>query len=301
MSSFSRTQMNPKGFHKSQIKFYLFLLPFILFMGIPIVFVVSTALKPMDELFLFPPKLLASNPTLDNFKSLFSQAKTDVPIARYVLNSLFVTVVVIIMSIFLSSLAGFALSKMNFKGKKLIFEINQVALIFVPTAVIIPRYLIIEKIGLIDNMMVHIVTLLAIPVGLFLVKQFIDQIPDSLIEAAMIDGANMLKVYFKIILPLISPAVATVSILTFQSVWNNMDTSSYYVNQESLRTFAFYINSLSQDLNSGTIGGSSVTANMIAGQGVNAAATLIMFLPNLIIFIILQSKVMSTVAHSGIK
>ncbi|GHU01462.1 hypothetical protein FACS1894147_01360 [Spirochaetia bacterium] len=132
---------------------------------------------------------------------------------------------------------------------------------------------------------------MAIPVGLFLVKQFIDQVPDSLIEAARIDGGSEFMIYRKIILPLVRPALSTVAILSFQAVWNNMETSQYYINEETLRTFAFYMNTLAT-------GESGVT---IAGQGVNAAASLIMFLPNLIIFIVLQSQVMSTVAHSGIK
>jgi ABC-type glycerol-3-phosphate transport system permease component len=245
----------------------------------------------MDELFLFPPRFLVRKPTLDNFRKLMEQTKTTIPMSRYFLNSVIVTLVVLAVSIILSSMAGYALSKLRFKGKKIVFEINQLALMFIPASIAIPKYMVIEKLGIIDTMWAHILPVMAIPVGLFLVKQFIDQVPDSLIEAARIDGGSELMIYRKIILPLVRPALSTVAILSFQAVWNNMETSQYYINEETLRTFAFYMNTLAT-------GESGVT---IAGQGVNAAASLIMFLPNLIIFIVLQSQVMSTVAHSGIK
>jgi multiple sugar transport system permease protein len=128
------------------------------------------------------------------------------------------------------------------------------------------------------------------PVGLFLVKQFIDQVPTSLVEAAQIDGASDYYILIKIIMPLITPAIATIAILTFQLAWNNTEASVLYINNESLKTFAFYMSALT-----------STTGNTVAGQGMSAAASLIMFLPNLILFIILQSRVMNTMVHSGIK
>ncbi|MDR2536471.1 MAG: carbohydrate ABC transporter permease [Treponema sp.] len=291
MAAFSRTQMNPDSFHHSQIKFYLALLPIAVFMLFPIIYIFSTAFKPMDELFLFPPRFFVRRPTLDNFRKLLEQTKTTIPMSRYFLNSLIITGAVLLFSLFFSSMAGYALSKLKFRGKKLWFEINQLALMFVPASIAIPKYLVIEKIGIIDTMFAHILPVMAIPVGLFLVKQFIDQVPDSLIEAARIDGAGEFMIYLTIVAPIIRPALATVAILSFQAVWNNMETSQFYINAESLRTFAFYMNTLASGEGGATI----------AGQGVNAAASLVMFLPNLIIFVFLQSQVMSTVAHSGIK
>ena len=282
--------MNPKGFHKQQIKYYIILFPVVLFMLLPIVYIVTTAFKPIDELFLFPPRFLVKNPTLSNFTKLFEAGTGDIPVSRYVFNSLLVTAAVLFFSIVFSSMAGFALSKMKFTGKKFWFEVNQLALMFVPASVAIPKYLVVEKLGLIDTIWAHIFTLLAMPVGLFLVKQFIDQIPDALIEAAYIDGANDFTIYRKIVLPIIKPALATVAILSFQTVWNGTETSSIYINNEELKTLAFYLNTLN-----------ATTGNTIAGQGIAAAASLIMFVPNIIIFIFFQSKVMDTVAYSGIK
>ena len=291
MAAFSRTQMNPGSFHPSQLKFYAALLPAALFMLFPVIYIFSTAFKPMDELFLFPPRFFVRNPTFDNFRKLMEQTKTTIPMSRYFLNSLIVTSAVLIFSLLFSSMAGYALSKLTFRGKKLWFEINQLALMFVPASIAIPKYLVIEKMGIIDTMFAHILPVMAVPVGLFLVKQFIDQVPDSLIEAARIDGANEFMIYRRIVVPIVRPALATSAILSFQAVWNNMETSQYYINAETLRTFAFYMNTLAA-------GDGGTT---IAGQGVNAAASLVMFLPNLVIFVFLQSQVMSTVAHSGIK
>jgi multiple sugar transport system permease protein len=162
---------------------------------------------------------------------------------------------------------------------------------FVPIAVMIPRYLIIVNIGLTNNMLAHIVPMLAMPVGLFLVKQFVDQIPDSLIEAAVLDGANDMKIISKIIIPLIKPALATVCLLTFQAVWNTTESSNLFITNPTLQTFAFYMNTLT----------AGAGGNTTAGAGMAAAASLIMFLPNFFMFIFMQSKVMNTMSHSGIK
>jgi len=217
---------NPKKFNRSQIKFYVFLIPFALFMMLPIVFIINHAFKPLDELFAFPPRFFVNAPTVDNFRNLFDLANTSgIPLSRYALNSLIVTVAVVFFSIIISSMAGFVLSKKQFRGKKAIFEINNLALMFVPIAVTIPRFLTISFLGIDDTFFAHILPLLAMPVGLFLIKQFIDQIPDALIEAAIVDGANDFQIYWKIILPLIKPAMATAAILVFQVVWNNVETS----------------------------------------------------------------------------
>ncbi len=289
-SSFHGTKINPTSFHKSQIKFLLIIFPIASFMILPIIYIFNHAFKPLDELFLFPPTFLVSRPTFDNFSDLFQLAsQTGIPLSRYLFNSLVITTIVVFLSIIVSSLSGYALSKLKFKLKKPLMTINNIALMFVGVSVMIPRYLIIEALGLVDTFWVHILPGLAIPVGLFLIKQFIDQIPDELIEAAKIDGANQFEIYLKIVMPLIKPAIATIAIISFQAVWNNAESSVIYINRESLKTFAFYMSTLTS------------TSNAVAGQGMAAAAALIMFLPNLVIFIFLQNQVMNTMAHSGIK
>lgn len=285
--------INPNGFHVSQLKFYVILIPLALFMLLPIVFIFSHAFKPTDELFAYPPRFFVINPTLKNFRDLFANmANSGVPVSRYLFNSVVITLVTVLASVIVSSTAAFALSKKRFKLKQVLFTVNTVALMFVPIAVTIPRFLIIQRLHLLDTFWVHILPMLAMPVGLFLIKQFIDGIPNEVIEAAQIDGANDLWVYWRIILPMIRPALATIAILTFQATWNNAEVSTLYVNNESLKTFAFYLTTLTS-----TASG----ANAVAGQGIAAAAALIMFVPNLLIFIFLQSQVMSTMSHSGLK
>lgn len=285
----SGIKVNPTKFHKNQIPLYLYLVPLAILMGAPIVYIICHAFKPMDELYAFPPKFFVSHPSLINFQNLAQTAAgSSVPISRYLFNSLIVTVAVVVLSIVISTMAGFALSKMNFKLKNTIMEINNLALMFVATAVVIPRYLTISATGILDTWFAHILPLIAMPVCLFLIKQFMDGIPNSLIEAAQLEGAGSWTIYRKIILPMVKPAIATGAILAFQAVWNNVETSNLFTSTESIRTLAFYMNTLSG-------------VGTVQGQGMAAAAALIMFVPNLLLFVIMQSNVMNTMAHSGLK
>lgn len=290
MASYFGTKMNPKRFHISQWRFLIILIPVAIFMGLPIVYIFNHAFKPLVELFEWPPRFFVQNPTFDNFIDLFAvTSSTGIPMSRYLFNSILITALTVFASIIIGSLAGFALSKLEFRFKNTLMWVNNIAIMFVGASVSIPRYLVIESLGLIDSFWVHIIPGLAIPVGLFLIKQFIDQIPKDLLEASKIDGANNFQIYWHIILPLIKPALATIAIVAFQGVWNNTEVSNLFINDESLKTFAFYMATL------------TTTGNTVAGQGMAAAASLIMFIPNLLIFVILQRNVMNTMMHSGIK
>ncbi len=283
-------KINPKGFERGQIKIMLILLPLVIFMAMPIIFIINHAFKPMQELFAFPPTFFVKNATLENFTKLAKFSRNSgIPMSRYVFNSIIVTVLTVGLALLLTTMSAFALAKIKFKGRNMLVQINQLAIAFVSTAVLIPRYLVISKTGIIDTFLAHILPLLAMPVALFLVKQFVEQIPDSLLEAAYMDGASDWKVYYSVILPMIKPAIATAAILVFQQVWTNMETSSYFIDTDNLKTLTFYMNTLVN------------ASSNVAGQGMSAAASLIMFLPNLILFIILQNAVMNTMASSGIK
>lgn len=290
MAGYKGNRIAPQRFDRGQIKIYIILLPLVLFMLVPIIFIIMHAFKPMEELFAFPPRIFVNNPTFDNFRELMKASRTAaIPMSTYVFNSVFVTLMVVGVGVLISTMAGYALSKLKFKLKNTIFNINQSALMFVPAAVMIPRYLIISGLNITDTYWAHILPLLAMPVSLFLIKQFIDGVPDTLIEAAVVDGATQFKVYVRIIIPLIKPAIATGVILAFQQVWQYLDSSNLYVNTDAMKTLAFYMTTLAN------------VNNLVAGQGVAAAASLIMFIPNLVLFIILQKDVMNTMAHSGIK
>lgn len=283
-------RINPRTFNGSHVKILVIILPLVLFMALPIVFIANHAFKPMEELFAFPPTFFVRNATLENFTKLIKFGRTSgIPLSRYIYNSAIVTLLTVGLSLLLTTMAAFALAKIRFRGRNMLVQINQVAIMFVATAVLIPRYLVICKLGLIDTFWAHILPMVAMPVALFLVKQFVEQVPDSLLEAAYMDGATDFAVYRKVILPMIKPAIATAAILVFQQVWTNMETSNYFVNDDNMKTLTFYMNSL-------------VNANnTVAGQGMSAAATLIMFVPNLVLFIALQRSVMNTMASSGIK
>ena len=289
-ASYFGSMIDPKGFHPSQIKFYIIIVPILFIMILPILYIVSTAFKPISELYAYPPKFITLNLTTQNFKSLLeATSQTGIALGRYVFNSVLISCIVIVLSLLMSSLAAFAFSFIEFKGKKFLFMANQFAIMFIAIAVAVPRFIVINTLGITNTYLAHIIPLLAMPVGVFLLKQFIDQIPKELNEAAVMDGANRWQIYLRIILPNIKPALSTVAILTFQQVWNNTETSTLYVVDEALKTLPYYLNSLS-------FGTSS-----IASQGISAASSLIVFLPNIIIFIILQKQVMNTMAHSGIK
>ena len=289
MANFQGNRINPSRFSRGQIKFHIIACPLSIFMILPVIFMINNAFKPLGELFKFPPTLFVQNPTLDNFKNLLNlSGSTGIPMSRYFLNSLIVAVLTVVLGILITIMAAYVFSKKKFKIKGALWEVNQMALMFVATAVAIPRYLIIVNLGVYNTWFAHILPLIAMPVGLFLVKQFVDGIPDALIEAAVVDGAGDITILRKVIIPLTKPALATSVVLTFQQVWNNVETSNNYITNEALRTLTYYCNSIGVN-------------NAVAAAGMVAASSLILFLPNLIIFICMQSKVMNTMASSGIK
>jgi ABC-type glycerol-3-phosphate transport system permease component len=289
MARYQGNKMNPKRFSVSQLKFYIILVPLGIFMILPVVMVINKAFKPLGELFAFPPTIFVREPTLKNFRDLFTlSGTTGVPMTRYLFNSVMISIFTVIINVIITISAAYAFSKKKFRLKSTLFNINQMALMFVATAVSVPRYIVIVKTGLINTWLAHILPLIAMPVGLFLVKQFVDQIPNALIEAAVMDGAKDFKIIQKVIIPLTKPALATSVVLTFQSVWNATEASNNFITNDTMKTLAFYLNSLS-------------TNNAIAAEGMAAAASVILFLPNLIIFILMNSQVMNTMAHSGIK
>ena len=284
-------KINPSRFSRSQIPFYAVLIPLAVVYVLPIVYIFVTAFKPLDELFAFPPRFYVIHPTVDNFRDLAAAlSSSTVPLARYLFNSLFSTVLTVVSSVYISLYAGYSLAKKRFRCKALVSTINTMAMMFVPVAVTIPRYLVMKNVGALNNFFSLVLPLIAMPVGLFLITQFISDVPDALIEAARIDGATEGQVVRKVISPMVRPALATVAILAFQSAWNAVEPSTTFVDDELMRTFPFYLSSLTASQ------GSSVSA-----AGMVSAASLITFIPNLVIFIFMQSKVLNTMAHSGIK
>ena len=254
---------------------------------LPLVYLVCTAFKPAEELFLYPPTFFVKNPTLQNFKDLTAiTANSAVPFSRYLFNTVLITVAYIFCLVFILTMACYPLSKHKFPGRNGLMTLVTTSLMFVAAAAAIPSYLIITSLGIDNTYLVYIIPGLANTTCLFLMKQFLDTVPDDIFEAGKIDGASEWQLYTKIAIPLLRNAQATVIILTFGGIWADTATSTTYIYKEQLRTLGFFMN---------TIGGG------IARTGASAVSGLIMTLPSIIIFIIQQSRVMDTMAHSGIK
>lgn len=259
---------------------FLFLLLVALFMVLPMVFVFSNAFKPLSELFIFPPKLFPKDPTLDNFTNLSSLLGDSwLPFPRYILNSVVITIIGTTGNIIFASMAAYILSKKNFPGKNFLFQLVVLSLLFSGTVTAIPNYIIMTKLHLINTLWAIILPMLPSSMGLFLMKQFIDQmVPDTLLEAAALDGAGENRIFLQIVMPMVKPAWLTQLIFSFQGIWGA--TGGIYIFDEDLKTLPTAL--------------SNIVSGGIARTGVSAAVSLIMILPPITVFLFSQSNVMQT-------
>lgn len=258
-----------------------------LFMVFPMFYCVITSFKPLDELLIFPPKFFVTRPTWSNYKALPSLlSNLQIPISRYIFNSVFIAAASTFLTIVAGSLAAFAFSKAKIRGVKLMFMVVQIMLLYNTFTLSVPQYLIFSKLKMIDTYWVYILPAIPSAVNCFLLKQFIDvSIPDTLLEAAKIDGAGIMKIYWRIVMPNLKPAWMTVLLFSFQSMWSAVPGGTIY--SESLKTLPYVM--------------SSVTAGGIARSGSSMAITVLLMLPPIIVFIFTQSNVMETMSNSGIK
>lgn len=266
---------------------FLFLLIIALFMVLPMVFIFSNAFKPLSELFIFPPKLFPQNPTFDNFTNLSALLGDSwLPFPRYILNSVVITIVGTTGNIIISSMAAYILSKKKFPGKTFLFQLVVLSLLFSGNVLGIPNYIIMTKLGLINTLWAIILPLLPSSMGLFLMKQFMDQmVPDALLEAASLDGAGENRIFLQIVMPMVKPAWLTLLIFSFQGIWGT--TGGIFIFDEDLKTLPTAL--------------SNIVSGGIARTGVSAAISLIMILPPITVFLFSQSNVMQTMSSSGIK
>ncbi len=256
------------------------------FSALPLIYIVSNAFKPLNELFLFPPQFFVRNPTLDNFKDLLIiMADSWIPFSRYLFNTLFITIVGTGGHVIFASMAAFVLAKHQFRGRKLFFTLVVFSLMFSQEVVAIPKYLTMTYLGWIDHYAAIILPAWAMSLGLFLMKQFIDaMIPDTLLEAARLDGASELRIFWQIVMPIVKPAWLTLTIYSFQELWRRFGGEFIY--SEQLKTLPYAFN--------------QIISGGIAWAGVSSAVALVMMGVPIIIFIINQSKVVETMATSGL-
>ncbi len=277
---------------REPIGVYIFLTLLVAFTAAPLYYMIITAFKPIEELFLFPPRFYVMNPTLENFTDLLVAAgQTWVPFSRYLFNSVFITVVVVSLQVLLASMAAYPLAKHNAPGLKTVFNACVAALMFSPAVTNIPRYLIVNGLGLMDTYFALILPPLAGTFGVFLMKQFLETVPNTLLEAAKIDGASEWTIFSRIIMPLSKPAWATLTIFAFQSTWNDTWGPMVFTRSEAMKTLPLAIQTM--------FGGSA--GNIVARAGAAAASAFLTTVPMIILFVILQKRVISTMAYAGIK
>lgn len=256
-------------------------------MILPFVYTISTSLKPANELWLFPPRFFVIKPTLKNFSDLFSlMSDSWIPFSRYIFNTVFITAEGTLLHIVLASMCAYPLSRYKFPGSGFIFTVIQTTLMFSSAVTAIPSFIIMSKLHLIDTYTAVIFPAVGAPLGLFIMKQFMDQTVNlSVLESADIDGAGEFVKFFKLVMPMAKPAWITLMIFTVQSLWGL--GSSSYIFSEQLKTLSYAL--------------SQVQAAGIARAGVGGAITVLMMLVPLAVFIVSQSNVTETMSTSGMK
>lgn len=265
---------------------FIILAVFAAFMFIPMLYTINNAFKPLDELFIYPPNIFVKNPTLDNFSDLgLLMGESWVPFSRYVFNTFFITLVATFFHVIVASMAAFALEKKQFPGRNAYFKLIVSTLLFSGGVTAIPSFIIMTKLGWVDTYLAVIVPAIGSSMGLYLMKQFMCNIPDVLIEAAKIDGSSDWRTFWRIVMPNVKPAWLTLIIFSFQSLWGT--TGGTYILSEEKKTLSYAL--------------SQIVAGGVARAGAGAAVSVCMMIVPITVFIITQSNIIETMATSGIK
>ena len=266
---------------------YLILTILGIFMILPMVYTISSSLKPLDELWVFPPRFFVRNPTSTNFKDLFRVLDNYVvPFTRYLFNTVLISVVGTAGHVVLASMCAYALSKHKFPGSELMFKIIVTTLMFNATVTAIPNFMIMSKLKLLDSYAALILPAFGSSLGLYLMKQFMEQmINDTVLEAARIDGAGEFRIFWTMVMPLVKPAWLTLIIFSFKDLWNMGGT--VYIQTEQLKTLNYAM--------------SQILAGGIARAGIASAAAVIMMIVPVSLFIATQSNIVETMGSSGMK
>ena len=265
----------------------LFLTVFAFVMMVPMIYTICTAFKPNDELFRFPPSIFVQNPTVMNFYSLSSLLRESwVPFSRYLFNSVLISGLGTLGNVIFSSLAAYRIAKFEFPGRKLYFSIVTMSLMFSSAVTSIANFLIMSRLNMIDTYWAIIVPACGSSLGLFLMKQFMEQmVPDELIEAAQIDGAGEWMIFSRIVMPVVKPAWFTLIIFCFKDIWNS--TGSNLIFYENIKPLPSALG--------------NIVAGGISRAGSAAAVSLIMLIPPVAVFIFSQNNVLETMSTSGMK
>lgn len=266
---------------------YAIVLVLLCFTALPLLLMINNAFKPIDELFLYPPRFFVQNPTIHNFRQLLlSMSTSAVPFSRFFFNSLFISISVVIGSVLLATMGAFSAGKYKPPGSKQFFVVVVAALSFAHEVSAIPSYMVINGLGLVNTYWALIVPKIALPMYFFLARQFVGQMPDDYLESARLDGASEWQLFWKIVMPYLKPAWSTLVVFSFIASWNDAFGPLIYVTTEALKTMPVAI---------------MLFEGTLARAGVHAAAVFIMSMPTIIMFLIMRARVMETMAHSGLK
>lgn len=253
---------------------------------LPLILAVNQAFKPLNELFLYPPRFFVSNPTIANFKSLFNLMNTTfVPFSRYIFNTVFISVIGTVGHIFIASMCAYPLAKMKLPGKNAIFNIIVLSLMISPTVADIANYQTMTFLKWVDTYWAIIIPAFGSTLGLYLMKQFMEGIPETIIESAKIDGASEYKIYWSIVMPNVRPAWLTLAIFSFQGLWNG--AHSTYIYSEQLKTLPYAL--------------SQIVSGGIIRSGAGAAVAVLLMIVPIIFFLVTQSNIVETMTTSGMK
>ena len=269
----------------SGIAFVLILLG--AFMFLPMLYVIMQSLKPLDELWMFPPKFYVIKPTLSNFTDLFSLMNESwVPFSRYIFNTVFITAAGTVGNLLLASMAAYSLAKLKFPGRNAMFQLVVTSLMFHQTVHQVAHFIILSSLGWVDTYLAIIIPALAGTMGLYLMKQFMESsVSDAVLESARLDGASEFRTFWVIAMPMVKPAWLTLIIETFKNLWNT--GASIYIHSEQLKTFNYAIQ--------------QIVTGGVARAGAGAAATVVMMSVPIIVFVLNQSKIIETMGSSGMK
>ena len=258
-----------------------------LFMFLPMLYAILQSLKPLDELWVFPPKFFVENPTFNNFFDLFRLMNTSwVPFSRYIFNTVLISVSATFGNLILASMAAYVLSKMKFPGRNLMFNLIVKSLMFHATVGAISSFLIMSRLHFVDTYWAVIVPSWGSTLGLYLMKQFMDSsVSDAVLESARLDGASEFRCFISIAMPMVKPAWLTMIVYSFQGLWNA--GASIYIYSEELKTFNYAIG--------------QILAGGIVRAGAGAASTVVMMLVPILVFVISQSNIIETMSSSGMK
>lgn len=272
--------------HFGNFMIFLMLVAVGVFMGLPLYYSVIQSFKPAEELFIFPPRFYVVNPSWRSYSQLF-QLVSDltVPFSRYLFNSVFVSIVSTTISVMIGAMAAYPFAKKKFPGRNAMWKLIMLTLLFSGGVTSLPSYIVKAKLGLINTYWVLILPTLASTLHMFLLRQFMLQIPDSLLDAAKLDGANDLVIFLRVVMPNVKPAWMTVMVLSFTDVWNNGSAGVIFKEEFKLLPTAL----------------SQISAGGIARSGAAAAASVLLMIPPIVSFVLTQSKMLQTMAHSGIK